>query len=154
MLASGPGGERTIPADEFFTGIMTTALAEDEILTAIQVPASGKGQGSAYEKFEHPASRYAVLGVAAWVQVANGTCSAARIALGGLLPNARRAGNAERALIGKAINDDTSAAAAAQVAADLGDDVSGDIYASAEYRSAMAPVFMKRALANAAGRCR
>jgi carbon-monoxide dehydrogenase medium subunit len=154
MLASGPGGERTIPADEFFTGIMTTALAEDEILTAIQVPASGKGQGSAYEKFEHPASRYAVLGVAAWVQVANGTCSAARIALGGLLPNARRAGNAERALIGKAINDDTSAAAAAQIAADLGDDVSGDIYASAEYRSAMAPVFMKRALANAAGRCR
>ncbi len=50
---------------EFFTGIMTTALAEDEILLAIHVPASSRGQGSAYEKFSHPASRYAVIGVAA-----------------------------------------------------------------------------------------
>jgi carbon-monoxide dehydrogenase medium subunit len=152
ILSSGPGGERTIPADQFFTGIMATALAEDEILTAVEVPISGKGQGSAYEKFSHPASRYAVLGVAAWVAVANGTCSAARIGLGGLLPNARRAGNVERALIGKTINEETIAAAAAQVAADLGDDVSGDIYASAEYRSAMAPVFVRRAVASAAAR--
>ena len=101
MVASGPGGERTIPAGEFFTGIMTTALTEEEILTAIQVPASSPGQGSAYEKFAHPASRYAVLGVAACITVANGTCSAARIALGGLLPNARRAPAAERALTGR-----------------------------------------------------
>ena len=152
IVASGPGGERTIHADQFFTGIMTTALSEDEILVAVHVQASGRGQGSAYEKFSHPASRYAVLGVAAWVAVTNGTCSSARIALGGLLPNARRASSAERALIGKAITDDTIAAAAGQVAADLGNDVSGDIYASAEYRSAMAPVFTKRALANAAAR--
>jgi carbon-monoxide dehydrogenase medium subunit len=152
MVASGPGGERTIPSDQFFTGIMTTALAEDEILTAIQVPASDRGQGSAYEKFSHPASRYAVLGVAAWVAVTNGTCSAARIALGGLLPNARRAGSAERALMGNAFSDDTIAAAAEQVAADLGHDVAGDLYASAEYRRAMAPVFTKRAVANAAAR--
>ena len=152
MVAAGPGGERTIHADQFFTGIMTTALSEDEILLAVHVQASGRGQGSAYEKFAHPASRYAVLGVAASVAVTDGTCSAARIALGGLLPNARRASSAERALIGKAINDDTIAAAADQVAADLGNDVSGDIYASAEYRSAMAPVFTKRALANAAAR--
>jgi carbon-monoxide dehydrogenase medium subunit len=152
IVASGPGGERTIHADQFFTGIMTTALSEDEILVAVHVQASGRGQGSAYEKFSHPASRYAVLGAAAWVAVTNGTCSSARIALGGLLPNARRASSAERALIGKAINDDTIAAAAGQVAADLGNDVSGDIYASAEYRSAMAPVFTKRALANAAAR--
>ena len=152
IVAAGPGGERTIHADQFFTGIMTTALSEDEILVAVHVQASGRGQGSAYEKFAHPASRYAVLGVAAWVAVTDGTCSAARIALGGLLPNARRASSAESALIGKAINYDTIAAAAGQVAADLGNDVSGDIYASAEYRSAMAPVFTKRALANAAAR--
>jgi carbon-monoxide dehydrogenase medium subunit len=152
MVAAGPGGERTIPADQFFTGIMTTALSEDEILVAVHVPASARGQGSAYEKFSHPASRYAVVGVAARVAVTNGTCSAARIALGGLLPNARRASSAERALIGKALSDDTIAAAAEQVAADLGNDVAGDIYASAEYRRAMAPVFTKRALTNAAAR--
>ena len=152
MVASGPGGERTIPAGEFFTGIMTTALAEEEILTAIQLPASSPGQGSAYEKFAHPASRYAVLGVAACITVANGTCSAARIAIGGLLPHARRAQAAERALTGKAITDVAIAAAAAQVVADLGNDVSGDIFASAEYRTAMAPVFTKRAVASAAAR--
>jgi carbon-monoxide dehydrogenase medium subunit len=152
IVAAGPGGERTIHADQFFTGIMTTALAEDEILVGIHVPASGRGQGSSYEKFAHPASRYAVLGVAAWVAVTDGKCSAARIALGGLLPNARRAGSAEGALIGKALNEDAFAAAADQIAADLGNDVTGDIYASAEYRAAMAPVFTKRALASAAAR--
>jgi carbon-monoxide dehydrogenase medium subunit len=152
MVAAGPGGERTIHADQFFTGIMTTALSEDEILVAVHVPASARGQGSAYEKFAHPASRYAVVGVAAWVAVTNGTCSAARIALGGLLPNARRANGAERALIGQALTGETIAAAADRVSADLGRDVSGDIYASAEYRAAMAPVFTKRALANAAAR--
>jgi carbon-monoxide dehydrogenase medium subunit len=152
MVAAGPGGERTIHADQFFTGIMTTALSEDEILVGIHLPVSIRGQGSAYEKFSHPASRYAVLGVAAWVAVTNGTCSAARVALGGLLPHARRAGSVERALVGKALNEDAIAAAADQVAADLGNDVAGDIYASAEYRSAMAPVFTKRALASAVAR--
>ena len=152
IVASGPGGERTIPAGQFFTGIMTTALAEDEILVAIHVPASRRGQGSGYEKFSHPASRYAVVGVAAWVAIANGTCASARIALGGLLPNARRSGSAEAALTGKAITDDAIAAAARQVTADLGDDVSGDIYASAEYRRAIAPEFTKRALAAAVAR--
>jgi len=152
IVASGPGGERTIPADQFFTGIMSTALAEDEILLAIHVQASSRGQGSAYEKFSHPASRYAVVGVAAWVAIANGICSSARIALGGLLPNARRSSSAEGALTGKAITDDAVAAAARRVAADLGNDVSGDIYASAEYRRAVAPEFTRRALANAAAR--
>jgi aerobic carbon-monoxide dehydrogenase medium subunit len=152
IVAAGPGGERTIAADQFFTGIMTTALSEDEILVAVHVPASAGGQGSAYEKFSHPASRYAVLGVAAWVAVKNGTCSSARIALGGLLPSARRAATAERALIGKALNEEAIAAAADQVATDLGKDALGDIYASAEYRAAMAPVFTKRALAGTAAR--
>jgi aerobic carbon-monoxide dehydrogenase medium subunit len=152
MVAAGPSGERTIPADQFFTGIMTTALAEDEILVAIHVPPSNRGQGSAYEKFSHPASRYAVLGVAAWIAVTSGTCSSARIAVGGLLPNARRASAVERALVGKAVTDGAIAAAVEQVSADLGADVSGDIYASAEYRTAMVPVFAKRAIASAAAR--
>jgi aerobic carbon-monoxide dehydrogenase medium subunit len=154
MVAAGPGGERTIPADQFFTGIMTTALSEDEILVGVHVQASAGGQGSAYEKFAHPASRYAVVGVAAWMAVTNGTCSAARIALGGLLPNARRAGSVERALMGKALTDEAIAAAADQAGADLGNDIMGDIFASAEYRAAMAPVFTKRALATAAARLR
>jgi carbon-monoxide dehydrogenase medium subunit len=152
IVATGPNGERTIQVDQFFTGIMTTALDENEILLAIEVPASDRNQGSAYEKFSHPASRYAVLGVAAWLTVESGTCTAARVALGGLLPNARRATSVEKALVGAATTDDAIAAAARQVGADLEADVIGDIYASAEYRAAMAPVFTKRAIATAVGR--
>ena len=114
MIAAGAQGERTIDADQFFTGIMTTALADGEILVAIDVPVAGRGQGSAYEKFAHPASRYAVVGAAALVTIQNGTCSAARVALGGLLPNARRAPAVERALIGKPVErrDDCGGGAA------------------------------------------
>lgn len=154
FVASGPKGERTVPADSFFTGIMVTELAEDEILTAILVPASAAGQGSAYEKFSHPASRYAVLGAAAWISVEGGSCSAARVAIGGLLPTARRASAVEKTLVGATLSDTTIASAAGQVAADLGDDVMGDIFASAEYRAAMAPVFVRRAVATAAARAK
>jgi aerobic carbon-monoxide dehydrogenase medium subunit len=152
MVAAGPNGERTIAADEFFTGIMTTALADDEILVAIHVPVAAKGQGSWYEKFAHPASRYAVVGAAAWVALKDGTCSAARVALGGLLPHARRAATVEKGLIGKALTDDSIAAAVRQIGVDLGRDATGDIYASAEYRAAMASVFTRRAVAAAAAR--
>jgi carbon-monoxide dehydrogenase medium subunit len=154
MIVSGPKGERSIAADEFFTGIMTTALGDTEILTSVQVPASVAGQGSAYEKFSHPASRYAVVGAAALISVKDGTCSAARVAIGGLLPNARRAAAVEGALVGKALSNDAIADAAGRVAADLGPDVSGDLFASAEYRAAIAPVYLKRAIAAAAARAR
>ena len=113
LVATGPKGERVIAADGFFTGIMTTALEDDEILTAVEVPVSAAGQGSAYEKFSHPASRYAVLGAAAHLTVKGGTCTAARVSIGGLLPSARRARAVETALTGKPATDATIADAAA-----------------------------------------
>ena len=152
VIVAGPNGQRSVPAEEFFTGIMMTALEDNEILTAVQVPASVRGQGSAYEKFSHPASRYAVIGAAALVSVKDGKCAAARVAIGGLLPSARRVTGVEGALTGKALSDATIADAANRVASDLGNDVSGDLFASAEYRSAMAPVYVKRAIAAAAAR--
>lgn len=152
VLAAGSKGERSIPAGEFFTGIMTTTLGGEEVLIAVEVPASGRGQGSAYEKFSHPASRYAVLGVAASVAVKDGVFTAARVAIGGLLPAARRAGSVERALVGTPATHDAIAQAANQVRGDLGNDVTGDIFASAEYRAAMAPVYVRRAVATAASR--
>ncbi len=152
IVAIGPAGERTIPADGFFTGIMSTALADNEVVTAIVVPSSARGQGSAYVKFSHPASRYAVIGVAASVTVAGDACSAARVALGGLLPHASRAAAVEKALTGKPLDTSAIANAAAQVGADLGGDVTGDIFASASYRAAVAPVYVKRAIAAAAAR--
>ena len=152
LVVVGPSGERTIPADGFFTGIMTTTLADDEVLTAVVVPVAARGQGSAYVKFSNPASRYAVVGVAASLTVANNQCSAARIAVGGLVPHARRTATVEKALTGKELNAAAIAAAAGQVGSDLGAEVTGDIFASASYRKAVAPVYVKRAIAAATAR--
>ena len=152
IVAIGPKGERTISADGFFTGIMSTTLADDEVITAIVVPALAKEQGSAYVKFSHPASRYAVIGVAASVTSSGGTCSAARVALGGLVPHATRANAVEKALVGGGLDTTAIGTAAAKVGTDLGNEVTGDIFASAEYRTAVAPVYVKRAIAAAAAR--
>jgi carbon-monoxide dehydrogenase medium subunit len=154
FVVTGPAGPRTIAAASFFQGMMTTAIGEHDILTAVEVPAHGAGQGSAYAKFEHPASRYAVVGVAAVLTLANGACSAASIAFGGLVPRPVRAASVEKALVGKALSPDAIADAAGRVSGDLGDDVLGDLYASADYRKSMAPVYVKRAVTAAAARAR
>ena len=139
-------GERTIAAGDFFQGMMATALGDHDIVTAIDVPAAPGGQGQAYEKFSHPASRYAVIGVAATVELRGETVGNVTVALGGLVPATVRAGSVEQALSGQAASAEAIAGAAAAVSNDLGDDLIGDIYASAEYRRAMAPVCIKRAL--------
>lgn len=148
----GSQGARTIAAEEFFLGIMTTALGEQEIVTEIVVPVSGAGQGSAYVKFAHPASRYAVIGVAALITMAGDRCSAVRVAIGGLLPHASRATRVEAAMIGSPSTTAAIESAAARVGTDLGDQVTGDLFASAEYRAGVAPVYVKRALAAAVAR--
>jgi carbon-monoxide dehydrogenase medium subunit len=130
---------------------MTTTIEEDEILAAVQVPAAKSGQGSAYVKFSHPASRYAVIGAAALITVSGGACSAVSTAIGGLVTHAQRLKSVEGKLTGQTISDTSLTAAVAEVSADLSD-VMGDIYASAEYRREVAPVYVKRALREAAAR--
>ena len=152
IAVTADGGERSIPAADFFEGMMETALGDHDIVTSIEVPAAPAGQGQAYVKFSHPASRYAVVGVAASVSVAGGSIGSVAVALGGLVPVATRAAAVEQAIAGQAPSADVIAAAAAAVSADLGDDLIGDIYASAEYRRAMAPVYVKRALRTAVER--
>jgi carbon-monoxide dehydrogenase medium subunit len=152
VITSG-SGQRSVPVDQFFTGLMATALGEGDLLTAIDVPVQA-GQASAYVKFEHPASRYAVLGVAAVLGVSGGTCKSAAVAVGGLVPKPARAASVERRLTGQTLSDATMASAAGEVGADLGTDIIGDLYASAEYRKAVAPVWVKKALAAAAARVR
>jgi carbon-monoxide dehydrogenase medium subunit len=151
---TGPNGNRTIAADDFFTGLFDTALADSEIVTAIEVAKSGPGSGSAYAKLFNPASRYAMVGAAAIVTVSGGTCTAAGVAVGGLVPSATRAKSVEAALVGKSLDEATISAAATAVANDLGDDIIGDIHASVDYRKAMAPVYLKRALTAAAQRAK
>ena len=113
IVAARASGERTIPAEEFFTGIMTTALGDDEIVAAVMAPAVGSGQASAYAKFSHPASRYAVIGAAALLTRQGGKCTAARVAVGGLVPYARRVPSVERGLVGNGGHGVSSALCAA-----------------------------------------
>jgi carbon-monoxide dehydrogenase medium subunit len=149
FVVAGSKGERTIPAGEFFKGMMTTALDASELLTAIEFPSKKPGQGMAYIKFPHPASRYAVIGAAAVVTMKNGTCEAAQVAIGGVVPVPARLREVEAAVKGARPSGDGVAKAAAETARQLGGDILGDVFASAEYRKAMAPVYVKRALAAA-----
>jgi carbon-monoxide dehydrogenase medium subunit len=147
----GPKGERTIKGRDFFVDILTTALQPDEILTEIRVPAFAARTGSAYEKFPNPASRYAIVGAAAVVTVdGNGVCQRASVGLNGISGKPVAAVGVEQALVGKPLNDQTIQEAAAKAADGL--EALGDIFASAEYRTHLARVFTKRALAKASGR--
>jgi aerobic carbon-monoxide dehydrogenase medium subunit len=149
---TGPDGNRTEDAGRFFQGMMTTVLGEHDILTSIEFPAKSAGQGMAYAKFTHPASRYAVIGVAALLTKRDGKCTAASVALGGLVPMPLRAASVEKALVGQTLSTDVIANATNQLGSDLGADILGDIFASAGYRKAVAPVWVKRALTEAARR--
>lgn len=151
VTVMGSGGERTIAADDLFVDLLTTSLQPDEVLTEISIPAPGGRRAMAYEKHRHPASGYAVVGVAAVLDLANdGTCRQARIAVTGATSKATRASAAEQALAGKPLDASTIADAAA-VAAD-GLEINGDHYASAEYRRHLIGVFTRRVLERAAHR--
>jgi carbon-monoxide dehydrogenase medium subunit len=150
----GPSGWRSVPASGFFTGLFETKLGMHEILITIDVPLHKKGTGSAYAKMANPASGYAMLGVAALVTLEGEKCTAARVALGGLTPMAIHAPSVEAALLGKNLDEAAIAAAANAVVDDLGRELLGDIHTSANYRKAMAPVYIRRALNLAAERAR
>lgn len=141
LVVEGPNGQREISADDFFIDILTTALEPEEILTQIKLPA-GVG-ASAYEKFAHPASGYAICGVAAVIGN-NGV----RVAVGGATYKATRLTGVEDALKGSNIDQQAIESAVNNVG-DL--DWAGDHFASAEYRAHLTKVYAKRALMRAAG---
>jgi carbon-monoxide dehydrogenase medium subunit len=149
---TGPGGERAIQAEDFFTGLFETALGSNEVLTAIEIPVPGRNTGSSYVKLINPASGYAMLGAAAVVTIEGGVCTGASVAVGGLTPRATKTPSVEMALVGRSLDGNTIASAAKEVEKDLGEDILGDMHASAEYRKAMAPVYLKRALSAAVQR--
>ena len=166
----GPSGTRTVAADDFFTGPFETAVGADEVLTSVSVPVLAANQVAEYAKMAHPATSFAVVGAAAVVTLegegghghdhghdhGNGhdhapRCTAARVAVGGLTPRPTRSPAVEAALSGSELTLDSIAEATAGVAGDLGDDLLGDVYASADYRRSMAAVELKHALYHAVG---
>jgi aerobic carbon-monoxide dehydrogenase medium subunit len=151
MVCEGPKGRRTVKVDDWFQGLMATALREDELLVEIRVPLLAAGSGAAYLKFPHPASRFAVVGVAAAVTLdKQGTCTKASIGVTGAGTKAVRAKGVEAGLTGKKL-DAATIEAAAQKAAD-GVDVQADLQGSVEYKSHLCRVFAKRAVTEAVKR--
>jgi carbon-monoxide dehydrogenase medium subunit len=144
----GKGGRRELPAAEFFRGMFDTALEKNEVLTQIAFDAAPK---SAYVKFDHPASHYAVVGAAVAITMSGDAIGSARVALTGIGDAAFRAASVEQALIG--VNPhDAAALKAACAGAAVGVDARSDVFASGAYRAAMADVFLARAIGRAASR--
>ncbi len=177
----GPPGSRTVAADDFFLGPFETALRADEVLTGVSVPALAANQVAEYAKMAHPATSFAVVGAAAVVTLEGSgegdgdghghghdhghdhdhghnhghghapRCTAARVAVGGLTPKPTRSPAVEAALSGSELTLDSIAEATALVGGDLGNDLLGDVFASADYRRSMAGVELKHALYHAVG---
>jgi carbon-monoxide dehydrogenase medium subunit len=151
IVARSASGERIIPAEDFFTDLMTTALAPKEILTEIRIPAPAQPAASAYLKVAQSASGFALVGVAVQLKLNGATCEAASVAVNGLAPKAFRAVAVESALVGKTLDADAIKAAAANADSDASDAME-DIHASGEYRRHLAKVYAGRAVQAATNR--
>jgi len=148
IRAVGPAGERSIKARDFFTGTLETALRAGEILTEVRFPVPPPRTGSAYAKFPHPASRFAVVGVAAVVTLGkDGKVERAAIGVTGAAAKPFRASAAEKALAGS--KGDAAAIEAAAGKAAEGVKALSDLVASAEFRRHLIAVYTKRALERA-----
>jgi aerobic carbon-monoxide dehydrogenase medium subunit len=149
MIARGPGGERTIGAEEFFSDYLTTALAANEILTGIRVPKLGPGWGYRYEKFHRTAQAWAIVGVAALARRSNGQVAEARIGMANMGSVPVRARAAESAAAG--VDADADALRSAAQHADEGTQTPADLHGAPDYRRHLARVLTARALAVASG---
>jgi len=147
--ALSPRGPRTIPAAEFFTGIWTTALAPDELLTGVSFPVATEGQGFAIEEFARRSGDFAVAGACVAVGLdPDGRVSTSGIGLFGLGPTALRAAAAEAAVLGSCVDDIDPADVGAAALADL-DSVPSDLHGTASYRKKLGAAMVARAWENA-----
>jgi carbon-monoxide dehydrogenase medium subunit len=148
FVISGPGGTRTVPADEFFVGLFETAIGDDEILTEVRIP-KHTGWGAQYTKFVRVAHQWPIVAVAATVRTDGGTIAEARIGLTNMGSTPLRARATEAALAGAEISVEAVGAAAEHAAE--GTSPPSDLNGDAEYRQHLARVLTRRAVLAAAG---
>ncbi|HYW93864.1 MAG TPA: xanthine dehydrogenase family protein subunit M [Gammaproteobacteria bacterium] len=152
MVLQGPGGERTVPAGDFFLGTFFTEIEEGEILTAIRVPVAPPGSGSAYCKLKRKTGDFATAAAAVYLQMDGDGCRRAGIGLTNVGPTALKAADAEKALAGEKIDERLieQAAQAAMAICDPAEDLRGD----REYKTMMAGEMTRRAIRQALERAR
>jgi aerobic carbon-monoxide dehydrogenase medium subunit len=147
IVARGPGGERTIAAGDFFTSLFETALQPNEVVTSIRVPKLAPGTGWSYQKFHRRAIDWAIVGAAAVVERQNGNIGSARVALTNMDSTPVRASGVESAAAGAGTDPDALAAAASHAAE--GTNPPSDTNGTAEYRTELVKVLVRRALEEA-----
>jgi aerobic carbon-monoxide dehydrogenase medium subunit len=142
--------DRTVEAADFFLDAFTTALGPGEIVLEVRVPVEDSSEGYCYEKVAHPASGFAIVGVAVRVKRSGGRIAMARIGVTGMGPHAFRERAAERLLL----EEGAGGAAVERATAVVGDgeEANSDLYASADYRRHLAKIHARRALAVALSR--
>lgn len=153
VIAQGPGGRRELLAEEFFLGPLTTALAEDEVLTEVRFPVVPAGTGVGVEELARRHGDFAIaLAVAAIHLDTAGRIDRAHVGVGGLDHVPRRLRNVEALLVGQEASDEVVAAAASQTADAIRP--SDDVHASATYRRQVAGVVVARAVKKAIANAR
>jgi aerobic carbon-monoxide dehydrogenase medium subunit len=139
---AGPNGARAVKASAFFQDLFTVDLAPNELITAVRF---APARVSAYAKLHQRASHFAIVGVAAALELSDGIVSSARIGLTGACPHAVRLNAVESALSGQKVTEETVRAATRVAAQNVGV-LNADLHGSADYRRAMVPVFTERAI--------
>ncbi len=148
FVIAGPGGTRTVEADDFFVDLFETAIGEDEILTEVRIP-KHTGWGAHYEKFVRVAHQWPIVAVAAAVRVEGGVIAEARVGLTNMGNTPLRARGVEAALVGVQATEDAVREAAGK-AAD-GTNPPSDLNGESSYRKHLATVLTRRAVVTAAG---
>ncbi|HTW17158.1 MAG TPA: xanthine dehydrogenase family protein subunit M [Nocardioides sp.] len=148
FVIAGPGGTRTVAADDFFVDLFETAIGDDEILTEVRIP-KRTGWGAHYEKFVRVAHQWPIVAVAAAVRVESGRIAEARVGLTNMGSTPLRARAVEEALTGQPLSEDAVRTAAERAAE--GTNPPSDLNGDADYRRHLARVLTRRAVLAAAG---
>ncbi|MDH3201483.1 MAG: xanthine dehydrogenase family protein subunit M [Myxococcales bacterium] len=151
-VAKGPKGERTIPIDDFFTGLFENAMADDEILIEIRIPKPAANSGGAYTKLERKVGDYAISAAAVQLRLDGDKVAEARIGLTNVSAVPMRAKAAEAELVGKSISDAVVEAAGKAAAAEC--DPSPDLRGGVDYKRDITRVMVKRSIQRAVARAK
>ena len=149
IIARSVAGERRIRASQFFTGLYTTDLAPNELIAAVEVPVARPGERSTIIELARRSGDYAMAGVVAKAQMADGVLADARLVFFGVGVGPVIATSAIAAITGKAPTAESTAAAQAALAADL--DPPADLHGGPDMKRHLASVLVARALLRLAG---